>query len=304
MESDTARRARAFTRTISGALALWLIVPARTSAQEAPRPVPVTWCDAVATKPEWALQTVFLELTDRTRTPTGERAAPHAKDALTDVLLAIVSQYRALPGFASSEADAVSATPATPDIGTRYSPGALFGMVGFEMTSDAHMSAPVLADARDTLFAHDIARAYAAVAATRPANDSLAPRHQLVLSATLAPDSSVASWPLFRMFVPRTRPVTVVNRGLWEFPREYLGWSAKVQLAFVVDTAGRVEPESVHAFPPPEQVVFDDKQKRGVYEGLIRYSTDMMRKARFAPAEVLGCRVRQGLQVPLQFTTR
>jgi hypothetical protein len=114
------------------------------------------------------------------------------------------------------------------------------------------------------------------------------------------------AFPIFSLLIPTTSPA----RQLDQFnPPQYppdeqnYGATATVIMRFIVDTTGSVDTRSI-------QDVWNAKEPRprgqmlAVYKDFLQSVTRWLATARFEPARVRGCPVRQVVQQPFVFSTR
>lgn len=105
-----------------------------------------------------------------------------------------------------------------------------------------------------------------------------------------------AALAAFTLRVPLRRPPVPVGGALdIPFPaalRDYASVEGFTRVAFVVDTNGRVDPSTIRDLWPA-----DRPRLKGLagntYDRFIESATEAIQRARFTPAEVAGCRVRQ-----------
>ena len=110
--------------------------------------------------------------------------------------------------------------------------------------------------------------------------------------------------PLFTALVPQekqaaTRPGTINLR--YPASLQAGGFEGRVLLEFVVDTTGRADRGTVRDASPSTAAALAPGL-RGAYEQFVRSARDAVVDARFYPAEVGGCRVRQLVRLPLAWT--
>lgn len=110
-------------------------------------------------------------------------------------------------------------------------------------------------------------------------------------------------FPLFSVPVPREEPVEVEQGPKVQYPGWLIGRgvSGGVLLQFIVDTAGRADLSTVKDLWPPSRPRLTG-QKRQYYESFRRAIVRALPDARFKPARIGGCRVRQLVQMPFGFT--
>lgn len=79
------------------------------------------------------------------------------------------------------------------------------------------------------------------------------------------------------------------------------GFEGRVTLRFVIDTTGRAEARTVRDLWPAGVAPLTGDEG-GVYAAFVAAARKAVLAARFAPARVAGCRVRQLVELPLAFT--
>ncbi len=72
-------------------------------------------------------------------------------------------------------------------------------------------------------------------------------------------------------------------------------------LQFVVDTSGRADVTTVHDVWPADRPRLTGELRRH-YDAFLEASVDGIRRARFYPAEIAGCKVKQLVQLPFSFS--
>ncbi len=121
------------------------------------------------------------------------------------------------------------------------------------------------------------------------ARDTLRVRNPAPVFTALVPDEKQAA----------VRPGTFQLR--YPASLQARGFEGRVVLEFVVDTTGRAEPGTVRDARPSTLAALAPGL-RGAYREFLRAARDGVLGARFHPAEVGGCRVRQLVQLPLAWT--
>ena len=193
--------------------------------------------------------------------------------------------------------------------------------LGVTAYRDGRLTWRVPDERRDTAASALLARALAeggeAGAFIWPSNSALASvdsfRFSFVLSAPtvdsagrprplVASRSAVA---LFSMMTPWEEPVRPLSIERPQYPeralvRRYRG-STVVQ--FIVDTAGRPEPETVRDLwaASRSRLSFEERE---TYDSFVAAARRSAVRSRYRPARVGGCRVRQLVQVPYTFDLR
>jgi hypothetical protein len=298
---DAINRVRAVARNASlcAGYALIAAAPAVLRAQQ-PTPPEITWCDAVSKKPEWAEQTVYLNVVEGVFAGVPSlTSARFSTASLKNIATLVGTQLRSLPGIIEARAGSKAALPSA---NNRYSPAALVGSVMFQMTAEAELGPVRLRGAKDSALAHDFVTALNAVAQTsthgKPITDS--PVHGFIFSTSLTPLADGASFPLFTLNVPRSRDLARV-KGHRDFPDSYRGWRGELTLLFNVDTSGIVDASTIRPAIPLQSLIFEDAVQRDVYTGFVKTATEFVMEARFSPAEYLGCRMNIQANMPFNF---
>jgi hypothetical protein len=112
----------------------------------------------------------------------------------------------------------------------------------------------------------------------------------------------MALWPAFTLLAPGDQPVLADRQTpSMSYPPGHYRWGATVVFQFVVDTGGRVVPETVRDVPPRGGLVFHSSEERAAYDAFVRHTKDILTEWRFKPAVSVGCRVRQLVQEACKF---
>jgi hypothetical protein len=80
------------------------------------------------------------------------------------------------------------------------------------------------------------------------------------------------------------------------------GFGASIVMQFVVDTAGRAEPATVRDQPLPASARLNARELEQ-YKVFVQSGAALVQMS-FSPAEIGGCKVRQLVQMPFEFTDR
>jgi hypothetical protein len=110
--------------------------------------------------------------------------------------------------------------------------------------------------------------------------------------------------PAFSLAVPWESPAAARPPGIQlRYPEgmSSRGYEGRVTLQFVIDTTGRAEAKTVHDLWPATMAPLTG-EARGAYEAFVAAARKAVLAARFAPARIAGCRVRQLVELPLAFT--
>jgi hypothetical protein len=111
--------------------------------------------------------------------------------------------------------------------------------------------------------------------------------------------------PLLSLPVPRTSPVVQTRSASIAYPELSLrgGAVGTVVLEFVVDTAGRVDPATVRELWSPGRPRLTGDVGR-YYDAFLKATMRGLATARYEPARVGGCAVRQLVQQPFEYRFR
>lgn len=111
--------------------------------------------------------------------------------------------------------------------------------------------------------------------------------------------------PIFTLPVPSMTPAAPRRGRPASYPTEALrgGAEGTVILRFVIDSAGRVEPESVREVWP-ETMPRLTGELAAYYDDFLRSTMRSVRRARYEPARIGGCPVRQLVQQAFAFKFR
>lgn len=74
-----------------------------------------------------------------------------------------------------------------------------------------------------------------------------------------------------------------------------------VRLRFVVDTNGRADPSTIRDVPSQDRMRLADSVD-AQYDRFVHAAAESVARARYQPAEIAGCRVRQLVELPFTFT--
>jgi hypothetical protein len=112
---------------------------------------------------------------------------------------------------------------------------------------------------------------------------------------TLTPPSLRAGFPVFTVLAPPIEPADV-ERIRTNHPMVRIrGFSGTVRLQFVIDTAGRAVPSTIRDVWPANEPRLFGPQKFA-YDSVVRVMRVSLEEARFAPARIGRCTVRQLVQ--------
>ena len=189
------------------------------------------------------------------------------------------------------------------------------GRVAARIRDDVDPARPSEAKAA-TLFASafDSARAAGELFMPWPDDD---PRDSVVMgvyfrrpiideAGTLRPIDERVAVPMFTVAAPREKPVSLTRRPPKpHYPEELLvsGLEGKVTLQFVVDTTGVVDTLTFRDLWPEGEPRLEGRQAE-YYQQLVATAKATVRHARFSPAEMGGCKVRQLVQQPFTWLIR
>jgi hypothetical protein len=105
--------------------------------------------------------------------------------------------------------------------------------------------------------------------------------------------------PVFSLSVPWEKPPVTVREPRVRYPEvPRLGYAeGRVLLQFIVDTAGRADLKSVRELGHPEL----SGALAQYYQEFLAAAIESLEHARFAPAQIGGCRVPALVQLPFQY---
>jgi TonB family protein len=107
--------------------------------------------------------------------------------------------------------------------------------------------------------------------------------------------------PIFSVLVPAERQVAAERVRVSYPPRlRSAGFMGQVVMQFVVDTTGRVDRATIRDLFPAGAAALD-AEGRPIYDEFVRSIRQALVTARYRPARVGGCLVRQLVQQPFQF---
>jgi hypothetical protein len=173
---------------------------------------------------------------------------------------------------------------------------------------------------RDTTsLAHVVARSLAVTVATgevylawpkEAANDSVQFDVGFELSRvnpdkTLAPVDASFAIPILGVRAPWETPVAVLKQAHPIYPSELQreGVRATVRISFVVDTSGRADPATIHDAWPSWRPRLTGRLGR-YYDQFYAAAARSIAEARFTPATIAGCKVRQKVLQPFTWELR
>lgn len=278
----------------------------------------ITWCASPVKDASWVRSSYYLVL--READPVAEVERTVEDDAVSDVrpidsaivtadsvvlarrlarpivgtlLQAITVRFRRETQLGFSDSVTPTSRAALPSAELRYGPRSLDGYVRFDLLGSGMLDSLAYVGVRDSVLANDIA---AALRASEAGGDlvygAASTRHRFMLYADSAPDSDGASWPAFTLRVPESREARPLHMVDPHYPMVLR--TARVTLAFVIDTAGRVVPGSIYASRlPADSDSSADEDRRQEYQKFVQATRAALLRSRFVPAVVRGCRVRQ-----------
>lgn len=111
--------------------------------------------------------------------------------------------------------------------------------------------------------------------------------------------------PVFSMAMPWVRPVVLRRRPHISYPSgsQTRGVQGTVVLQFVVDTAGRVEQDTIEERWPADRPRLTGELAEH-YQAFLTAAKRSLAATRYHPARIGGCVVRQFVQQPFQFNLR
>jgi hypothetical protein len=119
--------------------------------------------------------------------------------------------------------------------------------------------------------------------------------------STLGEDGSVqaptlrSGFPVFHVFTPPVIPAGV-DRLRTNFPMVRIrGFAGTVRLQFVIDTAGRADPNSIRGVWPTNEPRLTGPPAFA-YDSIVRVMRGAVKDARFAPARIGSCTINQLVQ--------
>jgi hypothetical protein len=110
------------------------------------------------------------------------------------------------------------------------------------------------------------------------------------------------SLPVFSMLAPWEEPVRphrVASPIYPEFAREHY-YRGSTLLQFVVDSTGRPIVSTIRDLHASDASALSN-QGRQAYDAFVRAATESVKRSRFVPARIAGCRIRQLVQLPFTF---
>jgi TonB family protein len=111
-----------------------------------------------------------------------------------------------------------------------------------------------------------------------------------------------AAFPVFTLRVPWLEPVQVVHQPRVRYPEGPRMGNAQgnVLLQFIVDTTGRAQMSTVRELGKPRL----GPELHEYYRAFVAAAKDALHNARFSPAQLGGCNVKQLVQLPFAFRLR
>lgn len=122
---------------------------------------------------------------------------------------------------------------------------------------------------------------------------------------TLDSISVTRAVPVFTTVVPREEPVRPLRAPRVSYPRSARLGGARglIRMRFVVDTAGRVDMNTVQD-EWPAQVPYPTGELLSYYRDFVSEVTSALRHARYHAARVGGCKIRTEITQPFEFHLR
>jgi hypothetical protein len=136
--------------------------------------------------------------------------------------------------------------------------------------------------------------------------DLLLERPTISKEGTVKPIDLTLAVPVFSMRVPWEEPVAPrPGHRSPKYPESArnLYIEGSVLMQFMVDTAGHPEPESARDLWPEDKPRYVGAMQEH-YESFLSATKTAIRRMRFSPAVVGGCKLRQVIQQPFNFTLR
>lgn len=169
-------------------------------------------------------------------------------------------------------------------------------------TTAARLLARAVASARDSsdfFVSDDLIRGDSLVFDLKHVHQSVTGRNRVLGTVRVRNPAPVFTLPVLWEQEATVVPGTI--RPNYPSEMQMRGFEGRVVLGFVIDTAGRAEPATVRDLHP-EVLASLAPGLRDAYRQFVRVSRDAILRARFVPAAVGGCPVRQFVQQTIGYT--